>query len=67
MNEKVIDLMAEFILSTQEGNCLTCDNPMRNVNIRREEIQGCDGNCQHYKEYTKDDIIKMFKKEAERV
>lgn len=59
--EKVLILMAEFLLQTQEAQCLLCDNQMKNKRIKSNGVsQGCDGNCYWNKKYTKEDLIKLF-------
>jgi hypothetical protein len=63
--QKVSNLMAEYFFATQEAHCLLCDNPMRNITIRRGSPQGCDGNCTHNKAYTKEDLLNMFIRETD--
>lgn len=40
---------------------------MKNIKIIRQdgEVFGCDGNCQRNKDYDKNDLIKLFEKEAD--
>jgi hypothetical protein len=60
---KVAELMAEYFMHTQEANCLLCNNLMRSITIRKTCPQGCDGNCRFDKNYTKEDLLKVFVKE----
>jgi len=68
-NSLVITLMAKYFLNSQDAQCLLCDNYMKNIKIIRQngDVFGCDGNCQWNKEYTKDDLIELFEKEADKM
>jgi hypothetical protein len=64
--KKVSELLAEYFNDTQEAHCLLCNNHMKNITIRRNSNQGCDGNCNFDKDYTKEDLLALFIKESER-
>lgn len=53
--------LADHVLKSQFGYCLTCENHMKNVTIDGVR-NGCDGACSHSKEWTVEEFIDLFEK-----
>jgi len=61
--KKVAELMANYFLCGQDAQCLLCDNSMKNITIKENGQQGCDGNCIHNLIYKEEDLINLFIRE----
>lgn len=53
--EEVINLLFEGLKLAGLYQCITCTNVMHNE-------MGCDGSCEHNKEFSKKEILKILKK-----
>lgn len=54
--------LADQVLKSQFGDCLTCENHMKNITIDGVR-NGCDGSCSHSKEWTVEEFIDLFAQE----
>lgn len=60
--DKLLRVMAEYILSGVPFECETCTNPIRNMGWEAK-YKGCDGECRHDKgiPQTQEEVIAYFK------
>lgn len=59
--KELIHALADHVLKSQFGYCITCENHMKNVTIDGVR-NGCDGACSHSKEWTVEEFIDLFEK-----
>lgn len=64
--ERVLTVVSEFMMQSQDLNCVMCKNHMKNrpFILRVNEVYGCDGNCK-VPNYTVDDVKKLILTNAE--
>lgn len=60
--KELIYALADHVLKSEFGYCLTCENLMKNITIDGVK-NGCDGYCSHSKEWTVEEFIDLFAKE----